>query len=332
MRGHVPRIVGIDNPYSLENIVLWLFINKPEYELYKDNIYNGNNETLKIYHKTCGEDFYTSWHSIQNGQCCSVCSGKQVGKYNSLAYLQPDIASQLHSENEIKAEQITVSSKKLCYWICSVCGYGENKEWKTTVDNRTRKHGCPSCSGRVVSDRNRLSILYPEIASEWHPTKNGNLTPSDVSFGSQIKVCWFCPKGHEYFSTITGRTRENKGCKKCSSSHGEKKIENFLLSNDILAVSEKRFDDCKNKNTLPFDFGIPYDDGFWHMLEYYGEQHFFPVDFAGRGEKWAKEQFKKTKRSDKIKQKYCEDNNIPLLIIPYWDFDNIEQILAETFL
>ena len=57
---------------------------------------------------------------------------------------------------------------------------------------------------------------YPEIASEWHPTKNGELKPENFTYGSQRKVWWKCPMGHSYDSIITSRTRKNPtGCPHC---------------------------------------------------------------------------------------------------------------------
>ena len=57
---------------------------------------------------------------------------------------------------------------------------------------------------------------YPELIKEWHPTKNGELKPSEVTFGSGKKVWWLCPKGHEYDSIISNRTGKNKsGCPHC---------------------------------------------------------------------------------------------------------------------
>jgi len=48
----------------------------------------------------------------------------------------------------------------------------------------------------------KLLTEYPEIVSEWHPTKNGELKPDEVTHGSHKKVWWLCPKGHPYDSCI----------------------------------------------------------------------------------------------------------------------------------
>jgi hypothetical protein len=59
-------------------------------------------------------------------------------------------------------------------------------------------------------------------------------------------------------------------------------------------------------------------------IEYQGEQHYKAVEFFG-----GKDQFKTQQKLDKIKRDYCKNNNIKLLEIPYWDFNNIEQILLK---
>ena len=64
------------------------------------------------------------------------------------------------------------------------------------------------------------------------------------------------------------------------------------------------------------------------LIEYDGPHHFYPVCFGGMSEELAIEAFKQTQINDKIRNLYCLDNNIPLLRIPYWEFDNIPIILT----
>lgn len=62
------------------------------------------------------------------------------------------------------------------------------------MNNRTSSHhsGCPYCKGHSISIEHSLVYLYPEIASQWHPTKNGSLTPSQVFPCSDRVVWWVC--------------------------------------------------------------------------------------------------------------------------------------------
>ena len=61
-------------------------------------------------------------------------------------------------------------------------------------------------------------LSYPHLVKEWHPTKNGELTPNEVTHGSSKKVWWLCSKGHSYDSAISNRAKEKKptGCPYCS--------------------------------------------------------------------------------------------------------------------
>ena len=78
-------------------------------------------------------------------------------------------------------------------------------------------HGCGVCSGQQVQRGvNDLATLYPHLAKEWHPTKNSELAPHNVSQGSGKKVWWKCSKGHEWEASIYSRTRGD-GCPYCSN-------------------------------------------------------------------------------------------------------------------
>lgn len=85
------------------------------------------------------------------------------------------------------------------------------------------------------------------------------------------------------------------------------------------------FPDCKYKNPLKFDMAIlDSDDQLLGLVEYQGEQHYTPVKYFG-----GEEQLKENKLRDSIKREYCIQNNIPLLEIPYWKYDNVDLILEE---
>ena len=59
---------------------------------------------------------------------------------------------------------------------------------------------------------------YPELIKEWHPTKNGEFEPDEVTYGSGKKVWWLCPKDHSYDSSIHNRTKKKPfGCQKCKN-------------------------------------------------------------------------------------------------------------------
>ena len=135
--------------------------------------------------------------------------------------------------------------------------------------------------------------------------------------------------GNEYSvapSTFLGGSR----CPKCRSSKGEKAISGFLTAMNIKHDSEYRIEECSGIRTLPFDFSITKNNEPILMIEYDGQQHFSPTAFGnGFSSESLDDIFARQKLHDKIKNDYCFDNNIPLLRIPYWDFENIEEILFD---
>lgn len=100
-------------------------------------------------------------------------------------------------------------------------------------------------------------------------------------------------------------------------SKGEQKIENELLKTDFKIMKQYNFKDLKN-GTLRFDFAIFKNNNLIALIEYQGQQHYYPVEHFGGEEK-----FNQQKENDILKRCYCKDNNIKLIEIPYWDYDKI---------
>lgn len=112
---------------------------------------------------------------------------------------------------EIHPWTISFGSHKKVWWRCS-----EGHEWTAAIKTRVQGCGCPICANRIVAAGiNDLQTTFPQIAEEWHPDKNGMLTPEMVFAGSTRKVWWRCEKGHEWKVGINTRTRGN-GCPVCT--------------------------------------------------------------------------------------------------------------------
>ena len=134
-------------------------------------------------------------------------------KENSLAARNPVLAKEWHPEKNgyLTPDKISFSSAKVVWWL-GKCGH----EWRSSVDNRRRGNGCPICSGhQLLTGYNDLATTHPQLCQEWHPTKNGDLTPQKITKGSHKKVWWICPKGHEYSATVSNRVF-GRGCPICS--------------------------------------------------------------------------------------------------------------------
>ena len=130
---------------------------------------------------------------------------------NCLQALNPSLAKEWHptKNGSLTTKDVTSSSSEKVWWIC------ENRhEWEATVNSRSGGRGCPYCSGQKVCSDNCLQTHNPSLAKEWHPTKNGSLTPKDVTPNSGEKVWWICNRGHQWEALIKSRNR-GSGCSYC---------------------------------------------------------------------------------------------------------------------
>lgn len=155
--------------------------------------------------------------SRNNGAGCPYCSNKKVlPGYNDLASVNPELAKEWHTKlnGDKNPSNIVYGSNKKVWWQCSKY---EEHYWETTVSERRSGKCCPYFSNRkTLSGYNDLATTNPSLAKEWHSTKNGDLTPFDITAGSNRKVWWQCRKGHEWRTAVAGRSA-GRGCKQCNS-------------------------------------------------------------------------------------------------------------------
>ena len=134
----------------------------------------------------------------------------------SLADLFPEIAAEWHptKNGELAARDLGPGSHTKRWWL-GECGH----EWDDSPGHRTHGRGCPLCAGkRIVPGVNDLATTHPEIAAEWHPSKNGSTSPETIGAGSRKKV-WWQDHDHEWIATVGNRTRLGHGCAVCRGLH-----------------------------------------------------------------------------------------------------------------
>ena len=210
---------------------------------------------------TCGKGKDHEWDASPNdrtsGRGCPFCAGKRVADSNRLSTNLPHLVPEWHPSRNgnLTADAITMVSGKRVWWLC-----GHGHEWEATVASRTRmKSGCPYCAGKRVTDGNRLSVLFPELVEEWHPTKNGKLTPADVSYGSGKKCWWVCGEGHQWSTVVSYRTLDGTGCPYCA---GKRVSDANRLSTQYPDVAEE-WDSSRNGDTTPDSMHYSSNRKFW---------------------------------------------------------------------
>ncbi|MCC6552847.1 MAG: zinc-ribbon domain-containing protein [Polyangiaceae bacterium] len=169
----------------------------------------------------CAISVHHVWRTRINrrvaGHGCPFCAGKSVSPDNCLSAVAPDLAREWHPtrNGNLTPDGVTRGSSRRVFWRC---GKDPSHVWQSMVHERAVKGtGCPLCLGRRPARAWNVASSYPAVAAEWHPTKNGALTPRDVAPGSDRKVWWRCSKNprHVWQAVVSSRTRRESGCPLC---------------------------------------------------------------------------------------------------------------------
>lgn len=298
-----------------------------DYTLNDINLLQVSHSSKEIVNWVCpdvdGHRWTLSINNLRNTPQCPFCKRLKPSLEYNLKTEYPLVASEWdYDKNLDRPENYLPKSNMSKWWMCNKCKYG----WTAIITDRTYAgSGCPKCSGRVVSDNNRLSVLHPELVEEIY-LPSLTVDVNNISKGSHQHLDWKCKKCSRIWkSSVKDRVRGN-GCPSCKLSKGELRIEKFLKKNCFQYLGQYRFVNSSIK-TLKYDFAV-WIDGDLRLIEFHGEQHWTKWRSSSLTEEERQDRLIATQIRDAKKAKYCEDNNIPLLVIPFWQMDNVELILT----
>ena len=245
-------------------------------------------------------DFLQNPNNHLQGHGCPKCTGK----YKILEdFIQE--AKQIHGDKYDYSLVDYKNVKTKVKIICLIHGV-----FNQTPDCHLQGQGCPDCGHNI-----RTTEQFIQEAKQIHGDKYDY--NKSIYKKHNIKTEIICPI-HGSFWQTPHHHLDGSGCPDCCESHGERDVAKYLTEHNLFFEREKKFNDCKNINFLPFDFYLPELNT---CIEYDGRQHFESIEGWG-GEKNLKE----IQTRDQIKNKYCIDNNIKLIRIKY--NENIEEKLS----
>lgn len=224
--------------------------------------------------------------------------------------------------NKYKDKLIDLQYKKNSTFIykCSKCNSLIQRR-ADRIENVEHKDLCNLC-GKGMSSKTR--VLSTKEKNEYLKSIGSETIciEEDETKNNKHRIKFQCSCGEIFYRKWNiVRTVGSDRCLKCSNkqSKGELILERILQKNQIEYEKEKRFDGCRNKQTLPFDFYLPQ---FNTVIEFDGQHHYKPIRSI--------EHYKKTIRNDNIKNNFCKDNKINLIRIPYWERDNMDEIILNN--
>lgn len=272
---------------------------------------------MSLCHCDCGTELIVLDNSLwtQNTTSCGCKTGNDLNnkiKYGDIfGYLTVIDANNYHL-----GKDNNLASKCRC-----ICGE------ETIVRNNSLRSGnttsCGCMAGRTKESRINNGDVFDYLtvidANNYHLGKDNGLASKCRCICGKEKII-------RNNSLRKGDTT-SCGCRKISK--GEEQIQKFLDRNNIVYKSQYTFQDLKSSsNTLSFDFAVfDNDNKLKFLIEYQGEQHYFPVKIFG-GEK----AFERQKNNDLRKQQYCLSNNITLIEIPYYDRNILEEKYLQQLL
>lgn len=202
----------------------------------------------------------------RKGRGCPFCSGRRPTADRNFEVTAPQLAAEWHpTRNGDKQPcDYTPRSGAKVWWRCRRVA---THEWQATIDARVgRGSGCPYCTSHKPSAENALTVVFPQVAAQWHPTRNGNHRPEEFTKASSYRAWWLCPKGHSWQASIGDRT-SGGNCPRCSPHTSAPEIR-------VLAEATWLFGDVHPRHKvdgievdvfLPsLGVGIEFDGSYWH--------------------------------------------------------------------
>lgn len=278
---------------------------------------------IAIRHVVCGEIFDYRPYSFLGGQKCLGC---YTTNRKSHSFFKKEVFELVGDEYTLLTEY-KVSSKKVTFKH-NACGH----IYEVMPNSFLNGSRCPPC--RLLEAAQREAKTPEEFKTDFYRkfgdkyTLIGNFVGYDIPIMVQHNKCgyaWNVTMSYFYYSS----TGLGNSCPRCKVSRGERKIAEWLDRNEMSYTAQYSTEKCRDIRPLRFDFYLPKT---CHnkecIIEYDGEHHFMPILYSGNPEKGLKK-FKDTVRKDEIKNAHCRDEGILMIRIPYWDFDNIEEILSR---
>ena len=270
--------------------------------------YVNSRTKIKVRCKIDGYEWQATPNGLLSGYGCKKCAGK----YKTTEDFKQEL-KEINNNIEVLGEYINNRTKIKVK--CKKDGY----EWKVKPNDLLNGHGCPKCSGNASKTTEEFKQELKEI--------NNNIEVLGEYIGNKTKVKCKCKIDGYEWEAVPNSLLSGCGCPKCSESKGEKRIGKCLDNRNIEYERQYKFNDCRSKKELPFDFYIP---SLNMAIEYDGEDHYM-IFKRNKNESYEKamNRFIGRKVRDTIKTIYCKENNIKLIRIPYTEYDNIEKILEK---
>ena len=271
------------------------------------------------------EETYKSMQDILKGEGCKYCGAEKLSEQHFMT--DEEVQSRINKKfDHIKVVKYLGIHNSNSIWFCEK----HKKEFKKTLSVMLREENEASGCDECLLERKREVFAYSfEKATELLHNVHPQVDIIGEYINSSSKTKFRCNEhNYEFESTWANVMTRLNCCSKTRVTYKEEYVCALIESWGYKIERGKTFDDCKDKNVLPFDC---YLTDFNTIVEYDGEQHFYPVSHGSQTKEDAIEKLKYTQRHDAMKNEYCNKNGINLIRIPYTEFENVDSFLFDKF-
>lgn len=264
--------------------------------------YHGMRSKIKVKCNKCGWIGEVQARNLIRCECGSRCPIHGNGRFDSSSFQK--------LINQKQNNQYTLLSKFANLGVkvkikCNKCG----KIFKVWPDNLLHRRFGKNCKHTVKLNFKQASILLGKIF---------NKKIKLVHFSGMGSVATFecCKCGNVWRAAASSVFDSLTGCPTCSSSKGEKAVDEYLKKHHMAFQGQFRLVTCRDKKPLPFDFAVFNQDGSLNsLIEYQGCQHFMDLSQFKKNDFFSKESVLSTQKHDKMKSTFCQKHGIKLIRI-----------------
>ncbi len=267
------------------------------------------NKKILFKCKICNHEWLkTPNHVVYRKQLCPICNtGSKIEDVDSIDLL-------LKQKDLERIGEFTGCNEKI-----KVCCKKDGYVWDARISNlkKIEGNGCPRCSGKEKYTNERVDYLL----------KDKSIFRIGDYVRAKDKLLFGCKKcKNEWLASPSRIINDDRGCP-CCYKKSENKLKDILLSKNVKYIPQ--YNIKINGKDIFVDFYINDKT----LIERNGEQHYKPIRFGGMPQELAEQRFIKQKERDSILNKYCIDNGINLIIIPYWYNEcQIQEAVSNTCL
>lgn len=269
--------------------------------------YQSMHKPVKMEHVACGRKYSVEPNNfIRSNTRCPECFGSEK---KTTDIFKSQLYNLVGEEYEVLGEYLNTDTHiEMKHQPCGSI-------YPVTPNNFLRGRRCSLCQGKAPKTTEMFREEVFDLVGDEYVVL-GNYVDADTHIKMQHTSCKYI------YDVVPNSFLSGARCPDCREYKGQRKIVDHIKVRNLPYTVEYRIPGNLRLDVAVFD---PKHHGkLLAVIEFQGEQHYHPVSFYG-----GREKFRRQIKNDQQKRIYCMQNHIHLIIIPYWEFEQIGKIIDK---